>query len=81
VFSSAAFWAAVLIYGVASVAWVLLLRVIPLSIAYPSAAAVTSIILYLWFVLNGGGASVTEPNEFIGIAFILAGLFFIYANR
>jgi hypothetical protein len=81
VFSSVAFWAAVIIYGVASVAWVLLLRTIPLRIAYPSAAAVTSIMLYIWFVLNGRGASLAEPNEFIGIAFILAGLFFIYANR
>ncbi len=81
VLSSTAFWIAVVIYGFASVAWVLLLRIIPVSIAYPSAAAVTSIILYLWFVFKGGGASPVKPTEFAGIILLLVGLFLIYAKR
>jgi hypothetical protein len=77
---SSDFWMAVGIYGISSVAWVLLLRIMPVRIAYPSAAAITSIILYLHFAMNSAGSASlsTKFNELIGIAFIVAGLFLVY---
>lgn len=81
VFTSTSFWLAVTIYGFASVAWVLLLRTMPLSIAYPTAAAVTSIFLYIWFMATGNGAGSMKINEFTGIIMLLVGLFLIYLKR
>ena len=42
------FWFAVLIYGVASIIWVVVLRKIPLHIAYPLAAALTTITISVY---------------------------------
>lgn len=81
VFGSTDFWLAVIIYGVASVAWVFLLRIVPVNIAYPSASAVTSIMLYILVAVNRSSASPIRWSEILGILLLTAGLFLIYGKR
>lgn len=71
-------WAALVLYGVATVLWVLLLQRVQLTYAYPFAA--------LAFVLVPFGAAVffgekLNPSFFIGAALIIAGICVTGASR
>lgn len=64
-------WAALAVYGLATVAWVALLRTVPLSLAYPFFALAFFIVpLLSWWFLN-------EPmglRQWVGAALIALGV-------
>ena len=72
------FWYAVIIYGFASIIWVIVLRKIPLHIAYPLAAALTTI------TIAGYGLFTKEldysllPKYLLGILLTISGSFLLY---
>lgn len=68
---STAFWAAVVLYGLVTVLWVLLLREVALSRAYPIMAA-TYVLVPIASVLFLGES--LQPTYFIGVALIIAGI-------
>jgi drug/metabolite transporter (DMT)-like permease len=67
------FWGAVLLYGVVTICWVLLLREMDLSRAYPIMAATYVIVPLISFVFLGERVGWTYS---IGVALIFSGIAF-----
>lgn len=65
------FWVALVVYGGATLAWLLALRTVPLSVAYPFFALAFFIVpLLSWWLLG----EPVGPRQWIGAVLIAAGV-------
>lgn len=70
-FTNIPLWVALLVYGGATIAWLLLLRELPLSVAYPFVALAFFIVPLLSWLLLGEAIS---SSQWLGAALIVAGV-------
>lgn len=81
IFYSPYFWSAVFIYGIASIVWVLVLKKIPLHLAYPLGAGLTTVVITAYSLFIKELNLYMLPKYLLGVLLTISGSFLLYYLR